>query len=277
VTNFWEEYHLERFAGYTEIDGDGLYYEVDGAGDPLVFVHAGVADSRMWEPQFALFARHFRVLRYDLRGFGRSPVPDGSFATWRDLAAVLDRAGIQEAHIVGASFGGAVAIDFALMMKDRVRSLVLAAPAVSGHAWSEAVRKFGAEEDAALEAGDLDRAVELNLRMWVDGPGRTPDQVDPTLRIRVGEMQRRAFEASMGEGVSEKLSPPAIERLGEISVPVLVVVGDGDVSDIDIIARTLEQQVRGARRVVLPGAAHLVSLELADKFNELALNFLMDL
>jgi 3-oxoadipate enol-lactonase len=243
----------------------------------MVFVHAGVADSRMWEPQFAFFAQHFRVLRYDLRGFGRSPMPDGSFAAWRDLAAVLDSAGIREAHIVGASFGGAVAIDFALMAKDRVKSLVLVAPAVSGHAWSEAVREFGAEEDAALEAGDLDTAVELNLRLWVDGPGRTSDQVDPTLRILVGEMQRQAFEASMVAGVLEKLSPPAIERLGEISAPVLVVVGDGDVSDIDIIAWTLEQQVRGARRVVLPGAAHLVSLEQPDRFNELALNFLVAL
>jgi pimeloyl-ACP methyl ester carboxylesterase len=231
----------------------------------------------MWEPQFSVFAQHYRVLRYDLRGFGQSPMPDGPFDPWGDLAAVLDAAQIGAAHIVGASMGGGVALDFALMMPERVKSLVLASPAVGGHVWSEAVQAFGEAEDAALDAGDIDLAVELNLRMWVDGVGRSRDQVDPVVRKRVGEMQRQAFELPNGAGVPGRLSPPALERLAEIGVPALILVGEHDVGDFHTMAGILEQRISGARRLTVPGAAHLVSLEQPDVFAERTLSFLAGL
>lgn len=269
-----EESSLERLTGYAEIDGARLYYETAGTGEPILFVHAGVADSRMWEEPFHRLAEQYRVVRYDMRGFGRSPMPDGPFAGWRDLAAVLDAAGIAKAHIVGASMGGAVAIEFALMAPERVRSLVLAAPSIGGHEWSEAVQAFGEAEDEAMEAGDLDRAVELNLRMWVDGPARSLEQVDPAVRQLVGVMQRNAFELPMGAGRPERVSPPAMERLEQISAPVLVLVGDADVADCDEMARQIEMRVAGAKRVELPGVAHMLSLERPDKFLQQTLAFL---
>lgn len=269
-----EESSLERVAGYVEIDNANLYYETAGTGEPVLFVHAGVADSRMWEEPFNRLAERYQVVRYDMRGFGRSPMPDGPFAAWRDLAAVLDAAGIEKAHIIGASMGGAVAIDFALMAPERVRSLVLAAPSMGGHEWSEAVQAFGEAEDEAMEAGDIDQAVELNLRMWVDGPARSPEAVDPAVRQLVGLMQRNAFELPMGAGRPERVTPPAKARLEEIGAPTLVLVGDADVADCDEMALEIEARVAGARRVVLPGVAHMVSMERPEEFYRLTVEFL---
>lgn len=258
-----------------------LHSEVAGEGPGVALIHSTVCDSRMWDAELAALAERYRVLRFDLRGFGRSELPPGPFSLVDDLRGLLDEAGLERAALVGISGGAALALDFALAEPQRVTGLVLGAPAIGGLDWSDDVQRFGEREDELLGAGDLDGAVELNLRMWVDGPHRGPDAVDAAVRAKVGEMQRRAFEVQLaafgGEeqpGPQERLDPPAIERLEEVRVPALVIVGDADVPDILERAEILASRIPGARKVVLPGVAHMVNLERPADFLALVEEFL---
>jgi 3-oxoadipate enol-lactonase len=255
----------------------GLYADVAGNGPELALVHKGICDSRMWDPQWEAYTRNHRVLRLDLRGFGRSPLEAGRFSNARDLIAVLEEHGFERPALVGGSLGGRVVLEVAIARPELVSALVLVAPGLPGHDWSPEVVASWEEEEAALEAGDLDRAVEVNLRTWVDGPRRHPEDVDPFVRACVGEMQRHAFELQLpvGEDAEEELLVPDLaERLGEIRAPTLVVVGDEDVLDMHAIADRLAREVPGAGRATIAGAAHVPSLERPQEFDALVLPFL---
>jgi pimeloyl-ACP methyl ester carboxylesterase len=267
--------------GTATINGAEIYWESAGSGPALVLLHAGIADCRMWDDLFITLSDDFRCIRYDLRGFGRSSFPGGPYSHVADLHALLRAVDIDSVALLGASFGGEVAIDFSLVYPRRVTRLVLAAPALGGYEWSRDVRQFGIEEDAALEAGDVERAVELNLRMWVDGPNRQASEVRGTVRERVREMQRvafenqlRAYEQSPPPSPSHDLQPPAATRLSEIEVPTLAVVGEEDVPDFRTIAEQLSNEAPNARKVVVPGAAHMVPLERPEEFAHLTRAFL---
>jgi 3-oxoadipate enol-lactonase len=253
-----------------------LHHELAGDGPAVALLHSTVCDSRMWDAEFPALAERYQVLRYDFRGFGRSPLPPEPWSSVDDLRGLLDSAGMERAALVGLSGGAATALDFALAEPERVRGLVLAAPAIGGMDWSEEVRRFGEQEDALLDAGDLDAAVELNLRMWVDGPRRGPDAVDPAMRAKVGEMQRRAFEVQLASepGEHRRLQPPAVERLEQVAAPTLVLVGDADVADVLERAELLARRIPDARKVVLAGVAHMVNLERPEEFFRLVLDFL---
>jgi len=264
--------------GFLNAQGAPLYYEVAGEGHPLLLIHAGVADSRMWNDQFEVFAQQYRVIRYDMRGFGRSSVPAGPFANHEDTFALLQHLGIKQAHVIGMSFGGLVALDFTLAHPERVTSLVLGAPSVSGRkSLSADVQRFAEEEEALIEQGNLEAATELNLRMWVDGPRRTPDQVDPTVRQRVYEMQYHAFTVPIPDEAKEiALEPPATTRLAEIHVPTLLIVGEYDIPDKHELVAQLAIEIPQARQVVIPGAAHVINMEQPAEFNRIVLDFLRD-
>ncbi len=262
-------------SGFLDVQGAPLYYEVTGQGYPLLLMHAGVADSRMWDEQFQVFARLFRVVRFDLRGYGQSVIPPNLFADYEDPAVLLRSLGIEKAHVVGISFGGKIAIDFTLAHSEMVSSLVLAAPDVGGYPASAKVRQFNEEEAHLLEQGDLDAAAELNVRTWVDGPRRTPEQVNPGVRERVREMQYHAFTVPVPEGADEiPLEPPAIERLVEIRVPTLLIIGEYDLEDKHTLVNLLAREISGAQRVVVANAAHMVNMEQSEEFNRLVLDFL---
>lgn len=253
-----------------------LYVESAGAGPPLVLLHAGVCDSRMWDPQWTEFAATHRVVRCDLRGFGRSPVPSGAYSHAGDVIALLRDLGIERAILVGASFGGAVALEVALAAPGSVAALLLAAPALAGHEWSDDTRAFWAEEEEALERGDVEAAVEVNLRRWVDGRDRSPEAVPAGVRAFVADMQRRAFEvqaAAPADADERELVADVADRLGEIAVPTALVVGDHDQLDFEAIADRICRQVPDVRRTVLAGAAHLPNLEVPARFTELAKEF----
>ena len=261
--------------GFLDAQGAPLYYEVAGQGHPLLLIHAGIADSRMWDEQFSVFARHFRVIRFDLRGYGQSAIPPNPFAEYEDPAALLRFLGIARVHVVGVSFGGKIALDFTLAHPDMVTSLVLAAPDVGGHEPSAEVRQFAEEEARLLEQGDLDAAVDLNVRTWVDGPRRAPEQVDPHVRERVRKMQYHAFTVPVPAGADEiPLDPPAKDRLAEIHVPTLLILGEYDLEDKRALVGLLAKKIPGARSAVVANAAHVVNMEQPDEFNRLVLDFL---
>ena len=147
-----------------------IAFEAHGDGAAILLVHAGIADRRMWRGQVPILARDHHVAAIDLRGFGETPHASGPFSHAEDLCHVLDRLEIDRATVVGGSFGAKVALELAVTRPERVERLVLCPPVVPGWEWSERIRRAWQEEDEALEAGDLDRATEVNLELWVDGP-----------------------------------------------------------------------------------------------------------
>ncbi len=263
--------------GIAAIDGARLAYDLAGSGRPLTLIHAGIADRRMWDDQFAAFSAHYRVLRYDIRGFGQSPMPPGPFTMRRDLCALLDHLGIARTHLIGVSMGGGIALDFALDYPERVSALVLVASSIGGTMPSAFLRaRWDAMEEAQRQGG-LDAVNELELRLWVDGQGRAAEGVDPAMRERVRAMNAAVLvnEAQGEQGVAtDPLDPPALGRLGEIAVPTLVVVGTRDVPDMLENADLLTAQIPGTRKVVMADVAHLPPLEAPTEFNRLVLDFL---
>ena len=267
-----------------DIRGARLYYEVAGAGPAVVLIHEAIGDRRMWDDQFAVLAERFRVLRYDMRGYGSSSIPAGPYSLVEDLRELLDEVEVEVAVLVGGSLGGRVALDFALSAPERVAGLCLINPGLPGHEWSAEVKAAWDEEEAALDQGDLERAVEVNLRTWVDGPHRRPDEVDPVVRRRIHEMQLQAFrvqvpayETDPPPGPGDALDPPAVERLDEIRVPTLLVVGGGDQPDIHRICDRIEAGIAGVKRIVIPEVAHAPHMERPAEFNELLLDFLNEI
>ena len=257
----------------------GLYSELAGEGPPVVLIHEGICDSRMWAPQWESFPRAHRTIRYDLRGYGRSPVASGPYSHARDLLALFGKLELERASLVGVSVGGRIALEVALARPDLVDALVLVGSGLPGHAWSEVTASVWADEEAAFERGDLDEAVELVLRLWVDGPRRSPDEVDPRVRELVRTMQRTAYELERSAGGAaheELLVPDLAKRLAEVTAPTLVLAGDEDVPDIHAIADRLASEIPGGRRASIASTAHVPSLERPAEFDELVLGFLAE-
>jgi 3-oxoadipate enol-lactonase len=250
-----------------------IAFEAHGDGPAVLLVHEGVADRRMWRGQVPVLARDYRVVAVDLRGFGETPHASGPFSNAEDLREVLDELGIERATVVGGSFGAKVALEFAVTHPERVERLVLCPPVLPGREWSERVRRGWQEEEEAFEAGDLDRATEVNLALWVDGPNRGPDAVDPEVRELVRTMQRHAFELPEPDPPPEPAPEPSL-RLADLRVPTLVVVGDEDVEDFVAMADAAADGIPGARKVVIESAAHVVALEKPEEFNAALLAFL---
>ena len=254
----------------------GLYYEIAGEGHPLVLIHGGLVNSGLWDDQFEVFAGQYRTLRYDVRGFGRSKSPAAYYSNHGDLRDLLDYLGIQPAYVLGLSMGGAIAIDFTLAYPDHVTALLPIAAGLGGYR-ATSNRALRDELEAAYESGDKERAVELSLRAWTDGPYRTPDQVDPNVRERIRAMTAHTFDLPDVEQWLQRLEPPAIDRLTEIHAPTLFVAGDQDVEDILKIGDLIVGHVPGAQRAILPGTAHHLNMERPAEFNHIVLEFLNSL
>jgi 3-oxoadipate enol-lactonase len=241
---------------------------------PILLVHAGIADRRMWDPVWPTLTAERDVVRVDLRGFGESTErPDGPWSARGDVLAALDALGIERAHLVGCSFGAGVCVEVALERPAAVASLVLAAP--GGALLTERTDQLAAfweAEGTAIEAGDLDAAAEANVVAWVDGPHRGPDVVPAAVRDAVRRMQRRAFEITadwedaIWEELADELDPEAPERLGEIAVPTLVISGGLDIDSVRLAADNLAAHLPGARLESWSDVAHLPSMERPGDF-----------
>jgi 3-oxoadipate enol-lactonase len=264
-------------SGFADINGARLYYETAGEGFPVVLLHAGVADRRMWDAEFLALARDYRVVRYDARSFGKSPIVSGPYSKRDDLYGLLKFLGIGKACLVGCSMGGETVIDFALEHPEQTAGLVLVGAGVGGYnEWSEDTGRMEMEIFTAVRDGDLKRALELEAKEWIDGPARGPERIDPAFRARARKLlednfSRELFVAQLEE---RPLTPPAIGRLGEIRVPTLVIVGDADIPEMAKMADVMAGKIAGARKVVIPNTAHMVNMERPREFERLLIEFL---
>ncbi|SKC71177.1 alpha/beta fold hydrolase [Krasilnikoviella flava] len=258
-----------------------LAHDVAGdAGAPAVLLlHAGVADHRMWDAVAPALAHAFRVIRPDLRGYGDSPLlVDGTeYTNAGDLADLLDELGVADAVVVGASFGGKVALELATAHPGRVRELVLLCPAAPGVPDTAASDAFDEEEARLLGAGDVEGAVRLNVTTWL-GP-----DADDAARQALTVMQRRAFEvqlaadaAASAAGLPEPGPRPVEIDLGAVHVPTVVVEGAHDMDQLRACARHVAASVPGAELSVLDWAGHLPVLERPDAMRALLLDVLRD-
>ncbi|MFE5139791.1 alpha/beta fold hydrolase [Streptomyces fagopyri] len=236
-----------------------LSYVLTGDGPPVVLVHAGVADHRMWDAVVPDLARQHTVIRYDLRGFGRSAPPTGPFSETDDLRRLLDHLGHDRVRLVGASWGGRVALDFVLTHPDRVHSLAVFAPPWRGYDWSADMIAYDEAETAALASGDLDAAVRINLDMWLRGPARTWEEVAPGLADRLRDPVRTSLVNQ--DVVGEHSQGTATGDLASVSVPTLVGIGKLDVADFQDIGRRYASAIPGATLVEFDTAAHLIALD----------------
>jgi len=267
-------------SGIVHVNGAEFHYDFTGAQPhpPLVLLHAGICDRRMWDDQLPALAEHYRVLRYDLRGFGETGPAVGPFSHVADLEGVLTALGLERAHLLGCSKGCSTALDFALRHPERAGALVLVCSSPSGYRPDPPVPEPPQVPAlvAAFDAGDLERCAELEVQIWVDGPTRAPDQVPAALRDKVRAMDLLALQhEAAGRGAQEqKPEPPAAGRLAAVRTPTLVIIGDLD-SPISLRSgEALAAGIPGARRVLIPGTAHLPNLEQPAVFNQVVLDFL---
>lgn len=259
-----------------EINGVKIHYDLQGQGPALVLIHAGIANLTMWDSQISPFSGQFRVLRYDVRGFGETPDPTGDYTDHDDLAGLLKSRGIDHAHILGISNGGRIAIDFALVYPAMVNKLVLVAPGLGGFQvpsdpWYE---EMHTKIDALREAGELESAAELETQVWVDGPYRKALDLDPAFRQRAYKLVLHTIRLGIGEGVGDIAQPPAAERLNEIQQNTLLIMGREDMPFMGSIADVLESGIPNLLRVNMLNTAHLPNMEKPDEFNQIVLEFL---
>lgn len=242
---------------------DLWYEDSDGHGRPVALLHQGIVDSRIWDPFLPYVQDRLRTIRYDQRGYGRSPRWDGPYSPVDDLVSVLDAAGVEQASLVAVSRGGRIAIAAAIERPERVSSLVLVASGVAGRPLNvEGTPEQEARWEAAEAKGDAAELAELDMEIWA------PMGVDDELRAMFLE------NAAASNAEDPARDEPAVERLGEISVPTLVITGGRDIADMEAIGDLLANEIPGAKRARIEEADHMIQWRAPDELARLVLDFL---
>ncbi len=258
------------------VNGIVLGVEDEGQGPALVLLHSGVTDSRMWDPQFGWLASSHRVVRWDHRGYRDTPHVPGPFSYAADVLAVLDALGIGKATLIGASMGGMMAIRVALEHPERIERLVLVGTNLYGYEPSPVVDVppyLAAAYEKADKAEDFEAMMELDLQFWIAGIHRRPSDLDVAFITLSRDMLRSTYQPQNGsEPTDDETSD--VDRIGELTMPVLVVVGEEDAPTIQRIGRLIAEKAPRAQFTSLANAAHSPSLEQAERFNEILAQWL---
>jgi len=249
--------------------GDGtLQYAVAGAGEPVVFIHGFGLDSEMWAPQWPVFAKAYRVIRCDLRGYGRSSLPQAGYSHVDDLLALLESLKSRPAHLVGLSMGGRYALRVARAAPSAVRSLTLADTALDGHAWSEDWLRRWRRMTEAAKAGDFAAARQHWLRHPLFEPALEQPQAAAALEAMV---QGYSGWHWWQRDPDPAPSPPIADVLPAISIPTLMIIGERDLPDFQAIAQRVAKSMPNVRLRSIPGAGHMSNMEAPEEFNRLVL------
>ncbi len=262
---------IAQESGTLELKDGALYYETKGEGVPVVFLHGGFGDRRMWNDQFAEFAKYYYVVRYDQRGFGKSQKPTAPYSPVSDLEMLLDHLKIDKAHLVGNSMGGYLAIDFAIQKPSRVRSITVVAAGPSGLE----TPKEDTDRMMAVFKIAKDEGLNKATAMWIQNPmvavtSKLP-KTAPLLKTMI-EDNAAIFE--MRFWPFEQSNPPAVKRLNEIKVPSLIIIGDKDTPAVQTAAEAAATGIADAKKVVMKDTDHLPQMDNPDEFNRTLKEFL---
>jgi pimeloyl-ACP methyl ester carboxylesterase len=254
---------------FLEVDGAKLYYEECGSTpQAVVLVHDGVLDSAAWDDVWSEFCKHFHTIRYDRRGYGRSPVATQRYYATDDLAAILHHLKLKRVAIVGSSHGGEISINFTLGHPEMVEQLVLVGAVVGGMPFTKQFQERGDALGKPLEKGDIEGAIAAATKdKYLTAPG--------------SDAARKRMAAILLANPQDLTHPelelpvkPALPRLGEIHIATLLLVGDADIPDVHAHAGAIEAGVRRARRVVITEVGHLMYLEKPTEFSRIVIEFL---
>lgn len=264
-------------SGFAEVNDTRLYYEVAGAGIPLVLIHGFTLDTHMWDDQFEAFSKHYCVVRYDMRGYGQStlPVLGEGYSHADDLRALLDHLGITKTHVIGLSMGGSVAVNFSIEYPKRTMSLITVDTTLGGFPYSEEWNAFlDMIFSKARQAG-----VETSKKLFLNSGLFQPALENPEVGKHLAKMvlSYSGWSLLNPPGHALNLEIPAAKQLDKIDVPTLVIVGERDLQDFHDIADALERGIPKATKVVIPGVGHMANMEAPEKFNEVVLSFLSEL
>jgi 3-oxoadipate enol-lactonase len=263
--------------GFIEAADAELYFERAGGGPAVLFFHAGVADLRMWDGQVEALGSNYNCIRFDMRGFGQTRNRAESYSPTADVLAILDHLEVGAAHLVGLSMGGGLALEVVIDEPRRANSVTVVAAGVRGmkeeRPPTETELAEMTEIEKAEEAKDWDRAVDLQVQYWLDGPGRA-GRIQGEVREKMRLMCRDGYGRDEPLAKPVFTQTPAIERLEEINVPALIVVGTGDESIIMDIGNQMAELIPGSKKLVYEGAAHMINLEEPDRFNSDLIAFL---
>lgn len=258
-------------SGTAKVNGTELYYEVSGDGQPLVLVNGSSLDLRMWDEQIKDFAAGYQVIRYDLRGIGKSAIPTDNFSHSRDIYHLLKHLGIEKATVIGLSFGGAFAIDFALEHAEMTDALIVASSTLSSLR-DEYLQGLSVLSAIACESGAAQAIDEL----MSNAAFVAPENVAAWRKTREILLDNaHIFET--GFPLIRFWQPPQVsldEGISKIAAPTLIIVGEKDAPIIHEIASDLEKNISGAKKVVIKNAGHMVNLEKPSEFNRIVLDFL---
>ena len=254
------------------VNATHLYYEAAGAGQPVILIHGFTLDTRMWDDQFPVLAARFRTVRYDLRGFGRSDLPSSAaYAHADDLAVLLDYLKIDRAHLVGLSKGGAVALDFAFSRPSRVHSLTLLDTVLRGFAWSAE----GKARDELVWQCAREGGIAAAKASWLAHPLFAPAQRHASVAQRlaqiIGDYSGWHF---VHDDPERGLEPRSAERLTELRMPVLAIVGELDLPDFRQITATIGAEAPHATQRVVLDAGHMVNMEAPEEVNRALVTYL---
>ncbi len=275
------------YSGMADINGTHISYEIAGQSHPLVLIHGGYANKKLWDDQFEAFAQFYQVIRYDVRGYGDSAVVTAHtppYADWQDLYGLLQFLEIKQTYLLGLSLGGAIAIDFTLEHPSMVDALLPVSTGLSGFDFDQWAKESPLQEsfatlNEAFQSGDVPQMLEGSLRLWTDGPTRTPNQIDASVRerIRAMTMHNWTLPNDVNAPPAQTIDPPALTRIAEIATPTLIVVGDQDVPAILEIGDLLTEKIKGAKKISISDTAHHLNMEKPEEFNRVVLDFLSGL
>jgi pimeloyl-ACP methyl ester carboxylesterase len=268
--------------GFVETNGTKLYYEIMGEGHPLVLLHGGYMDRRMWDDQFAIFSQNYQVIRYDIRGFGKSTLPQVPYADREDLFNLLTVLDVEKAYLLGLSLGGAIALDFTLMYPDIVDALILVGSPVPGYPIELMFTQEQLEQQIQrwkpFEQAKRERDIPHMVDLLMDDETLVPSTNYPSARQRVRDnLSEYSFAWVLDSAPKQELVPPAFERLSELHIPTLIIVGSEDHFQLHKSADKLEQDIAGARRVIISETNHMPNMEKPEEFNGIVHDFLKSL
>lgn len=275
----------EITSGFAEVNGTKLYYEVAGKGEPIIFVHGNFGDRRHWDYQFEQLSKSFKVVRYDVRGYGKSalPKPDETYYDTEDLKALLEYLNIKKAHICGVSMGSGIIVDFALEYPEMCLSIIPTGPWAVGFGTNE-YKSPAADSLFAVMAKTTTIAKEKGSKEATDYFWTGNNVISPTAnksKSTLDSLLQMGYEYSywgfLNQNKRSFISPAAIGRLSQIEISTLIVTAEFDVVACIEIANLMEKDIKGSIKVSINGAGHLMNMDKPEEFNAQLVSFIESL